>query len=79
MDLMPKKTVDVKPGEYAAFVYEYDEKQYHQKIGGFWVVPTRVYRGGPGRQEIQFERNGETEHRNSHPGAASFELYKRVP
>lgn len=75
---MPQRSVDVAPGEYLAVVYEYGEP-YHRLTGTHTAVPTRVYRGGKGRQEIEYKRNGKIEHRVSHPGANTFELYKRVP
>lgn len=74
---MPQKTVDVKPGEYAALVYKYNDR--HQRIGMHYCTPTRVYRNGAGRQEIEYNRNGKVYYAQNWPGASTFELYKRVP
>lgn len=79
MSYMPQKTVDVQPGEYAAHVREIDYQKPGMHVkADFWVSPKRVYRGGAGRQSIEFERNGETKELHNHPGAGSFTLYKRV-
>lgn len=73
---MPAKTVDVEPGEYTAIVYKYNAQ--HQRIGMRYCTPTRVYRGGKGRQEIEYNHNGKIEHAQNWPGASTFELYRKV-
>lgn len=75
--LMPQRAVE-NDGSYVAWVNEYD--QYHNITGGFWTKPTRVYRGGKGRQSIEFRKlDGQAlQIRENHPGAGSFRLYKVV-
>jgi hypothetical protein len=79
IDTMPKRTVQVKTKEYADYIRELDYSSGGIKAKEtFWVFPDRVYRGGAGRQSIEFEHDGEKRQLHNHPGAGSFDLYKRV-
>lgn len=62
--------------EYAALINEYDDR--HLKIiNQYWVIPTRVYRKSPERQQIEFKEGQRLVIRENWPGAATFTLYRR--
>lgn len=75
---MNPKTFTNESGEYMARVKEFDKQRGIRVIGRRWVTPLRVYKGGSGRQSIEFDDHGKKVIKENWPGAASFELYKRV-
>lgn len=65
-------------GEYIAQLYTRNKRGMYSSQVTELVVPIRVYKGGKGRLQIEFDRGNGLEIRENWPGASTFELYRRV-
>lgn len=76
---MNPKSFENNDSEYLALISERDPKKPYIVIARKWVTPKRVYKGGKGRQQIEFHDGQRMRVLENWPGASQFELYKRVP